>query len=109
MGTIFKGSRMYFRTDGHHVLGVGGPYETTNVRWTAPIGGMAEPIVVGERLLLLSEPYDLVSLDKTTGKILWARSVNYFEATPEADRKGNRLFDEAANSHWSPRTVWSRS
>ena len=73
-----------------------GPYETKNVRWTAPIGGMAEPIVVGQRLFLLSEPYDLVCLDKTSGKILWARSVNYFEATPEADRKGNPLFDEAA-------------
>lgn len=73
-----------------------GPYETKNVRWTVPIGGMAEPIVVGERLFLLSEPYDLVCLDKNSGKILWARSVNYFEATPEADRKGNPLFDEAA-------------
>ena len=72
-----------------------GRFETKNVLWTAPLGGAAAPIIVGERMFLQSEPYDLICLDKNTGKVLWARSNNYFEATPEADRKGKPEFDEA--------------
>ena len=69
--------------------------------WTEPIAMPAHSVwpslaVMDDGTVALSEPYDLVCLDKNSGKILWARSVNYFEATPEADRKGNPLFDEAA-------------
>jgi outer membrane protein assembly factor BamB len=66
-----------------------------NVLWTSPLGGAAAPIIVGDRMFLQSEPYDLVCLDKHTGKVLWVRSNNYFEATPEADRAGKPEFDEA--------------
>ena len=51
-----------------------GPLETKNVRWTVPLGGAGAPIIVGERMFLQSEPYDLICLDKNTGKVLWVRS-----------------------------------
>ncbi|MFB3893836.1 MAG: PQQ-binding-like beta-propeller repeat protein [Phycisphaerae bacterium] len=65
-------------------------------RMISYIGGAAAPIIVGDKLFLQAEPYDLVCLDKNTGKVLWARSNNYFEATSEADRKGKPEFDEAS-------------
>ena len=64
-------------------------------RLLAPLGGAAAPTVVGDRLFLQAEPYDLVCLDRNSGKVLWARSNNYFEATPEADRKAKAEFEEA--------------
>ena len=68
---------------------------TAGERVVSFLGGAAAPIIVGDKMFLQSEPYDLVCLDKNTGKVLWARSNNYFEATPEADRKGKAEFDEA--------------
>jgi outer membrane protein assembly factor BamB len=64
------------------------PQTPSNVAWQRPLGGGAAPIVVGDRLLLQAEPFDLVCLDKHTGRILWVRSNHYYHATPEAQRQG---------------------
>ncbi len=71
------------------------PTESKNVLWSAPLGGAAAPTVVGDRLFIQSEPCDLICVDKNTGKVLWARSNNYYEATPEADRKARPEFEGA--------------
>lgn len=73
-----------------------GEYQSQNIAWRLPWGGGAAPIIVGQRLLFQSEPYDLVCLDKDSGKVLWVRSNNYFEATAAPDRKGP-AFDETAS------------
>jgi len=73
-------------------------YENTNIAWTTPLpdakdgfygGGMgvASPLVIGDRLYLLSEPHDLICLGKSDGKVLWLRRHSYFEAATEDDRK----------------------
>jgi len=45
-----------------------------------PSWSNATPIIVGQRIFANSEPFNLVCVDKATGKILWQRS-NAFEDT----------------------------
>ncbi|MGD0089850.1 MAG: hypothetical protein ABSE73_08005 [Planctomycetota bacterium] len=50
--------------------------EKTNIVWETrlPCYSWATPIIVGGRIFVRSEPYDLLCLDKKDGKILWLRS-----------------------------------
>ncbi|HVR84592.1 MAG TPA: hypothetical protein VMU54_09795, partial [Planctomycetota bacterium] len=50
--------------------------ERKNILWETklPCYSWATPIVVGNKVITRSEPYDLICLDKLTGKILWVRS-----------------------------------
>lgn len=71
-------------------------YEETNIVWKVklPDRSNANPIIVGDNVFVTSEPDDLICIDKKTGKIPWKHSNNYFDATPEADRKANPAFKE---------------
>ena len=66
------------------------PYETetTNILWQArlPFWSSSSPVIIGDRIYLLSEPDDLVCLNKTDGKILWIRTNNYFDSLSEAEQ-----------------------
>src|SRR6185436_2056243 len=73
-------------------------FQETNIAWTLPLPGVnggfygggtgvGAPIIVGNRIYLLSEPHDLICIDKTDGKVLWVRTNSYFDAAVEADRK----------------------
>ena len=73
-------------------------YETTSIAWMTPLpgaraafygGGMGvgAPTIVGDRLYVLSEAYDLICVRKADGKILWIRTNSYFDAADEDDRK----------------------
>src|SRR6185436_6435124 len=73
-------------------------FQETNLAWTLPLPGVnggfygggtgvGAPIIVGNRIYLLSEPHDLICIDKTDGKVLWVRTNSYFDAALEADRK----------------------
>ncbi|MFI5378190.1 MAG: PQQ-binding-like beta-propeller repeat protein [Tepidisphaerales bacterium] len=48
----------------------------------------ATPLIVGDRLFVRSEPYDLLCFDKNTGKLMWVRSHGPHEAVSEEDRTG---------------------
>src|SRR5258708_38663172 len=50
--------------------------ERKNILWGAklPCYSWSTPIVVGGKVFTRSEPYDLICLDKLTGKVLWVRS-----------------------------------
>src|SRR4051812_28557576 len=50
--------------------------KTHNILWQRrmPSYSWATPLVVGDRLFVRAEPYDLVCLDKNTGKVLWHRT-----------------------------------
>lgn len=65
-----------------------GVYQTTNIRWVTklPSYSPANPTVAGDKVLVLSEPSDLLCLDKNSGRILWIASNTPFEALTEADR-----------------------
>lgn len=58
-------------------------------KWGKPMGN---PIIVGDRIFLSTQPTTLVCLSKLDGHILWMRSNNYFDATPEVERKANPAF-----------------
>ncbi|MBI3828762.1 MAG: hypothetical protein HY291_04555 [Planctomycetes bacterium] len=70
--------------------------ERKNIVWEAklPCYSWATPIVVGDKVITRSEPYDLLCLDKNTGKILWLRSHPPFIAVTEDEKKANPAFKE---------------
>lgn len=67
----------------------GNEYASKNILWMTrmPSGSIASPILVGDRVFVLSNFADLLCLDKKTGRILWARSNGYFEAARDTDKQ----------------------
>ena len=74
-------------------------YEETNIAWKTALPGAApgfyggamgvgSPVVVGDRLFLQSESYDLVCLDKRDGRLLWMRTNSFFDSLSDAERAG---------------------
>ena len=63
--------------------------KTTNILWQKkfPHYSWASPLVVGDKLFVRSEPYDLVCLDRNSGKVLWVRAHGPNEAASDEDRK----------------------
>ena len=63
---------------------------SSNIVWETPMpsDSGASAIVVGDKILVTSQGYDLVCVDKKTGKILWMRSVSPYDAVSkdEAER-----------------------
>jgi len=70
--------------------------ERKNILWETklPCYSWATPIVVGDKVITRSEPYDLICLDKLTGKILWVRSHPPFVAVTAEEKKANPAFRE---------------
>jgi outer membrane protein assembly factor BamB len=70
--------------------------ERKNILWETklPCYSWATPIVVGNKVITRSEPYDLICLDKLSGRILWMRSHPPFVAVTEAEKKANPAFRE---------------
>lgn len=60
-------------------------------RWAKP---MSSPIIVGDKIFMVTEPSDLICIDKLSGQVLWVRSNNYYDTVPEADRKTNPTLSE---------------
>ncbi|MCY3022245.1 MAG: PQQ-binding-like beta-propeller repeat protein [Planctomycetota bacterium] len=71
--------------------------EKTNIVWETklPCYSWATPIIVGERIYVRSDPYDLICLDKKDGKILWIRSHGPQMVIPAEERQANPAFGEA--------------
>jgi outer membrane protein assembly factor BamB len=85
-------------------------FQETNLAWTLPLPGVnpgfygggtgvGSPVIVGDRLYLLSEPHDLICIDKRSGKVLWVRTSSYFDAAVDADRKKPGWAEAEAQSH----------
>ena len=70
--------------------------ERKNILWETklPCYSWATPIVVGNKVITRSEPYDLICLDKNTGKILWMRSHPPVIAVTKDEKKANPAFRE---------------
>lgn len=84
-------------------------YDETGIAWrislpgTAPAfygGGMGAgaPVIAGDRIYLLSEPHDVICLNKTDGKILWVRRASYFEAANDEEKKHPAYADAEAQA-----------
>jgi outer membrane protein assembly factor BamB len=69
-------------------------YDSENITWIAELPGRSTstPIIVGERLFVLCEPDELVCLDKTSGKRLWSRFVNFYAALTPAEHRANPAY-----------------
>jgi outer membrane protein assembly factor BamB len=66
--------------------------ETKNVQWRATVGkGLSSPVVVGDRIIVISEPCDLLCLDRAKGSLLWKAGLaeksakELARATPVSD------------------------
>jgi len=73
-------------------------YADTGLAWRVPLPGVtggyygggtgcSSPIIVHDRIYLLSEPHDLICLDKAEGRVLWVRTNSYLDAATPEDRK----------------------
>ncbi len=75
------------------------PYETVteNIVWQTrlPDWSISSPLIVGEHIYVMSEPNDLVCLDKADGRILWVRSNHFFDTLSD-EEKGSPAFAEIA-------------
>ena len=71
-------------------------YETENIAWQIrlPMWSRAMPVVVGDKIFVMSEPDELVCLAKADGKVLWRRTNTFFDATPAEERAKNPIFKE---------------
>ncbi|MCW8133533.1 MAG: PQQ-binding-like beta-propeller repeat protein, partial [Planctomycetota bacterium] len=75
-----------------HVLIVPPPdlaYETKNIAWMTPMPGSSwsSPIVVGDRVFVGADIATLVCVNKADGRVRWMRSMSYYHAIAEEERK----------------------
>ncbi len=71
-------------------------YDTKNILWTVklPSWGWSDPVIVGDKLFVLTDDEEIFCLDKRTGKVLWRRMETFVDATPEQERAANPIFKE---------------
>lgn len=64
----------------------------TNIVWQSemPFHGTSSVIAVRDRLFTTCNDYDLVSVDKKTGKVLWVRPVSPYDAATKEDREAHK-------------------
>jgi hypothetical protein len=65
----------------------------SNVVWKTPMPAvsMAQPLVVGEKVLTMADPDLLVCVDVHTGKILWQTQIEHTRDLPSAERERARV------------------
>jgi outer membrane protein assembly factor BamB len=72
--------------------------EKQNILWETklPSYSWATPLIVGDKIFVRSEPFDLICLNKTEGKILWIRSHSPYTALNDEDKKANPALNDVA-------------
>ncbi len=84
---------MWGRSDGEK-------YEEKNILWSTPLPqaprhSVAQPIVVGNRVVVNTDPSFVIGYDKMTGKRLWIDYCGHYEFVTEAERKAKpELFEQ---------------
>ncbi len=82
-------------------------YEQSGIAWRASLPGVAPafygggmgagaPVIVGDKIYLLSEPHDLICVEERSGRVLWIRRASYFEAATDEEKKSPEYFDAQA-------------
>lgn len=71
--------------------------EKTNLVWETklPCYSWATPLIVGDKIFVRSDPYDLICLNKNDGKILWIRSHGPQMVITAEEKKANPALSEA--------------
>ncbi|MCY2994257.1 MAG: PQQ-binding-like beta-propeller repeat protein [Planctomycetota bacterium] len=81
-------------------------YQDQHIAWQTPLPGVmpafygggqgvGAPVIVRDKLYLLSEPNDLVCINKADGRVLWVRHSSYFEAATD-EEKTHSAYPETA-------------
>jgi outer membrane protein assembly factor BamB len=67
-----------------------------NILWETklPSYSFSMHLVIVDKLITRSDPYDLICLNKNTGKLLWIASHPPFVAIPDAEKKSNPAFKD---------------
>jgi len=70
--------------------------ESKNILWKTklPCYSWSTPIIVGDKIFVRSEPYDLICLNKNNGKLLWIRSYPPVIAVTDEEKKANPAFKD---------------
>lgn len=67
------------------------PYETEteNIKWTVkmPFYHIANPLIVGDKIFVMSNPGDLICVNKSDGKIRWIRSITYCDVASKQEKQ----------------------
>ena len=69
----------------------------TNIVWQVrlPFDSPSSVIVVGDKLFTTGNNFELICVDKHTGRILWVRPVSPYDAATAEERQANRdVFDK---------------
>ncbi len=71
-------------------------YESKNILWMTPLPARSTstPIFVGDRILVMAEPDELLCIDKNNGKVLWSQFINYYEALTAQEKQAKPAFAE---------------
>ncbi|MDB5172108.1 MAG: bamB 5, partial [Phycisphaerales bacterium] len=76
-----------WRGDGSGLYADGQPPTTwsskTNIRWRTKVGeSSSSPLIVGDKILLMSEPGKLLCLERATGRPVWEQSSGFADLPP---------------------------
>jgi hypothetical protein len=66
-------------------------YDTHGILWAThtPGPGSSAPLIAGDRIYLTSEGGSVVCINKADGKILWVRSLTYYDFATKEERAEN--------------------
>ena len=67
-------------------------WDSSTVLWKTelPDWSNASPVVGAERIFVCAEPASLLCLDRESGKVLWKRSIRYYDLLPPGEREQAR-------------------
>jgi outer membrane protein assembly factor BamB len=73
---------------------------TTNVIWRTPMPGygVSQPVLLGKRVFICSEPATLLCLQKEDGKILWQKTCTYGDLEIPPDVRAKLKVEMAAKA-----------
>ncbi len=72
-------------------------YDEQNIAWKIQTPGWscAQPVITGDRLFVTGELRTLACIDKKDGKILWVRTISFYDLATDEEKKANpEIFKE---------------
>ena len=71
----------------------------SNIAWSTRLPGwsFAQPVIAGDKILMMATLQTLCCLDKNTGRILWTHTASYYDAATDDEKKAHpEIFKELA-------------
>lgn len=66
-------------------------FDSRGIVWSVftPAPGSSAPVIAGDRLFMTAERGTVYCVNKADGKLLWARSISYYDFLTDEERKAN--------------------